>query len=192
VAGQLTVPFAPGVPITGGVLSTTVIVWDTVLLALPQASTAFHVIVSLYEPAHVPCVVISLTTTIDELLHTSAEVGAAKTGVAGQNIVAFAPGVPTTGGALLTTVMVCATVPLWFPQASTARQVIVRVNPPPQVEFDMISLTTITDELLHTSLAVGAVNDGVAGQITVAFAPGVPIVGGVLSTTVIVCATVPL
>ena len=56
----------------------------------------------------------------------------------------------------------------------------------------MISLTTITDELLHASLAVGAVNDGVAGQITVAFAPGVPITGGVLSTTVIVCDTVPL
>ena len=46
VAGQLTVPLAPGVPITGGVLSTTVIVCDTVLLALPQASTALQVIVS--------------------------------------------------------------------------------------------------------------------------------------------------
>ena len=46
VAGQLIVPFAPGVPITGGVLSTTVIVCDTVLLALPQASTALQVRVS--------------------------------------------------------------------------------------------------------------------------------------------------
>jgi hypothetical protein len=119
-------------------------------------------------------------------------VGAAKTGVAGQNIVALAPGVPTTGGALLTTVIVCATVALWFPQASTARQVIVRVNPPPQVEFVIMSLTTITDEVLHASLAVGGVNDGVAGQITVALAPGVPITGGVLSTTVIVCDTVLL
>ena len=42
------------------------------------------------------------------------------------------------------------------------------------------------DELLHTSLAVGGVNDGIAGQLTVPFAPGVPITGGVLSTTVIV------
>jgi hypothetical protein len=119
-------------------------------------------------------------------------VGAANTGVAGQNIVALAPGVPTTGGALLTTVIVCATVALWLPQASTALQVIVRVNPPPQVEFVIISLTTTTDELLHISLAVGGVNDGVAGQITVALAPGVPITGGVLSTTVIVCDTVLL
>ena len=118
--------------------------------------------------------------------------GALNTGVAGQNIVALAPGVPTTGGELLTTVMVCATVALWLPQASTALQVIVRVNAPPQVEVVVISLTTITDELLQASLAVGAVNVGVAGQVTVAFAPGAPIVGGVLSTTVIVCATVEL
>jgi hypothetical protein len=132
------------------------------------------------------CAVTSLTTTIDELLHTSEEVGAVKDGVAGQNIVALAPGVPITGGELLTTVMVCATVELWLPQASIALQVMVRVNAPPQVAFAIISLTTTTDELLHASLAVGAVNDGVAGQITVAFAPDVPITGGVLSTTVIV------
>jgi hypothetical protein len=113
-------------------------------------------------------------------------VGAVNTGVAGQNIVALVPGVPTTGGELLTTVMVCATVELWLPQASIALQVMVRVNAPPQVALAIISLTTTTDELLHASLAVGAVNDGVAGQITVAFAPGVPITGGVLSTTVIV------
>ena len=43
---------------------------------------------------------------MDELLHTSDEVGGVNDGVAGQNIVALAPGVPTTGGALLTTVIV--------------------------------------------------------------------------------------
>ena len=190
--GHATVPFIPCPPIVGGVLSTTVIVCDTVLLALPQASTALHVIVSLYEPAHVPCVVTSLTTTTDELLHTSDDVGAAKTGVAGQNIVALTPGVPITGGALLTTVIVCATVALWLPQASTARQVIVRVNPPPQVEFVTISLTTITDELLQASLAVGGVKVGTAGHATVPFIPCPPITGGVLSITVIVWDTVLL
>jgi hypothetical protein len=55
-----------------------------------------------------------------------------------------------------------------------------------------MSLTTTTDELLHTSRAVGAVNVGVAGQLTVPLAPGVPISGGVLSITVIVCDTVLL
>jgi len=113
-------------------------------------------------------------------------VGAVNTGVAGQNIVVLAPGVPTTGGELLTTVMVCATVALWLPQASTALQVMVRVNAPPQVEFVVMSLTTTTVELLHTSLAVGALNVGVAGQLTVPFAPWPPITGGVLSMTVIV------
>ena len=40
--------------------------------------------------------------------------------------------------------------------------------------------------VLQASLAVGAVKVGVAGQITVPLAPGDPIVGGVLSITVIV------
>src|SRR4051812_8537902 len=39
----------------------------------------------------------------------------------------------------------------------------------------------------HASLAVGGVNDGVAGQSIVAFAPAAVIVGGVISVTVIVC-----
>jgi len=134
----------------------------------------------------VPAAVTSLTTTIAELLHISDDVGAVNDGVAGQNIVASAPGVPITGAALLTTVIVCATVELWLPQASTALQVIVSVYAPPQVDVVVISLTTSTDELLQASLAVGAVNDGVAGQMTVAFAPGAPMVGGVLSVTVIV------
>ena len=39
---------------------------------------------------------------------------------------------------------------------------------------------------LQASLAVGVVNDGVAGQLTVLAAGNAPIVGGVLSTTDIV------
>ena len=46
--------------------------------------------------------------------------------------------------------------------------------------------------MLHTSDAVGAVKLGVEGQVTVPSAPGDPITGGVLSITVMVCATVPL
>ena len=61
-----------------------------------------------------------------------------------------------------------------------------------QLPAVVISLTSCTDAELHASLAVGGVNVGVAGQLTVPFAPGVPIVGGVLSTTVIICATVAL
>ena len=74
-----------------------------------------------------PCAVTSLTTTIDELPHTSDDVGALNTGVAGQLTVALAPGVPITGGVLSTTVIVCDTVLLALPQASTALQVRVSV-----------------------------------------------------------------
>ena len=45
---------------------------------------------------------------------------------------------------------------------------------------------------LHASLAVGAVNVGVPVHSIVASAPCPPIVGGVVSTTVIVCDTVLL
>ena len=41
--------------------------------------------------------------------------------------------------------------------------------------------------VLQASLAVGVVNDGVAGQVTVLAAGSAPITGGVLSTTDIVC-----
>ena len=44
----------------------------------------------------------------------------------------------------------------------------------------------------HASLAVGGTKLGVALQLIVPFAPAVPIVGGVLSVTVIDWATVPL
>ena len=74
-----------------------------------------------------PCAVTSLTTTIEELLHTSDAVGALNTGVAGQLTVPLAPGVPITGGVLSTTVIVCDTVLLVLPQPSTALQVRVSV-----------------------------------------------------------------
>ena len=41
--------------------------------------------------------------------------------------------------------------------------------------------------VLQASLAVGVVNDGVVEQVTVLAAGSAPIVGGVLSTTDIVC-----
>src|SRR5258705_271677 len=49
------------------------------------------------------------------------------------------------------------------------------------------SLTKITVAVVHASLAVGAVNDGVPVHSIVILAPCPPIVGGVVSATVIVC-----
>ena len=50
----------------------------------------------------------------------------------------------------------------------------------------MSGRTAITVAPLHASLAVGGVNDGVAVQSIVALLPACPIVGGVVSTTLIV------
>jgi hypothetical protein len=44
--------------------------------------------------------------------------------------------------------------------------------------------------VLQASLVVGVVNTGVAGQVTVLAAGRTPIVGGVLSITIIVCSAV--
>jgi hypothetical protein len=57
----------------------------------------------------------------------------------------------------------------------------------------VVSLPTwLTVALLHESLAVGAVKVGLAGHSMVALAPAAPIVGAVMSRTVMVCVTVPL
>ena len=48
------------------------------------------------------------------------------------------------------------------------------------------SLNNLTVELPHASLAVGAVNDGVAVHSIVVFAPAEPIVGGVVSSILVV------
>jgi hypothetical protein len=45
-AGHSTLPLAPCPPIVGAVVSTTAMVWLTVPLVLPQASTACQILVS--------------------------------------------------------------------------------------------------------------------------------------------------
>src|SRR5439155_26070599 len=51
----------------------------------------------------------------------------------------------------------------------------------------VVTSAKVSVAVLQASLAVGVVNDGVAGQVTVLAAGSAPIVGGVLSTTNIVC-----
>jgi hypothetical protein len=78
-------------------------------------------------------------------------------------------------------VIVWLTVLLELPHASTAIQVLVVVfahELPPVTSGP--SCCTVT--VLHASLAVGAVNDGVAVHSTVASAPAVPITGACVST----------
>ena len=108
-------------------------------------------------------------------------------GVAVHSIVVFAPAEPIVGGVVSVTVIVCVLVALVLPQASMASQLLVLVKLFTQVPAAVTSLNNLTVDVPHASLAVGAVNVGDAVHSIVAFAPAVPIVGGVLSVTVIVC-----
>src|SRR4029077_19928903 len=91
------------------------------------------------------------------------------------------------------TVMVCVRVPLVFPQASVAIQVLVSEYVPAHVPLTVLSVPTcVTVAELHESDAVGAVNVGLAGQSMVALAPASLINGRVISCTVMVWVRVPL
>src|SRR5947199_2031964 len=174
------------VAIAGGVVSTIVITWLTVAEWLPISSTASQVLVIV--------VVQPLTDVASPKLFTvaapqaSEAVGAVKLGVAVHSIVALAPVVPIAGGVVSTIVITWLTVAEWLPQASTASQIIVIVVVQPLT--DVASLKLFTVAVPQASEAVGAVKLGVAVHSIVALAPAAPIVGGVVSTTVIVCDTV--
>jgi len=99
-------------------------------------------------------------------------------------MVALLPGEPMVGAVVSTLVLLWVTVPLVLPQASTAFQlrVVTKLHEFPEV----VSPRFCTVAPLHVSDAVGAVNDGEAGHCTVLFGPGEPIVGAVVSRTVMV------
>ena len=126
VAVHSIVALAPADPITGGVVSCTVIVCDTVDEVLPQASTAFHVLVIVLIQL-LPVVTSPPTWFTVALLHASLAVGAVNTGVPVHSMVAFAPADPIVGAVVSVTVIVCVLVALVLPQASTASQVLVLV-----------------------------------------------------------------
>src|SRR5205814_9168511 len=108
--------------------------------------------------------------------------------VAVHSIVALAPAVPIAGGVVSTIVITWVTVAEWLPQASTASQLLVIVVVHPLTDVASPKLFTVAP--LQRSDAVGAVKEGVAAHSIVALAPAAPIVGGVVSTTVILCDTV--
>src|SRR5882672_3394647 len=105
-------------------------------------------------------------------------------------MVALSPAAPITGAVVSTLVLLWVTVPLVLPQPSTALQlrVVTKVHEFPEV----VSPRFCTVAPLHVSDAVGAVNDGEVGHSKMLLAPAAPIVGAVVSTTVMVWLTVPL
>ena len=121
-------------------------------------------------------------------LQASLAVGGVKIGVTVHSIVTLAPADPIVGGTP-TIPIVCETVAERLPQASTAYQLLVTVAVQALPEV-MSGTTAVTVAPLQASLAVGSVNDGVAVHSMVALPPAWPIVGGVVSTTVITCVLV--
>jgi hypothetical protein len=123
VAGQSMVVGAGRAAITGAVTSWTVMAWLTVPLSLPQASLAFQVFVRTYDPGQEPATVTSLTSdTTGAASQASVAVGAVKTGVFGQLIVALTPGALIVGAVVSCTWIVWLAVELLL-QASLAVQV---------------------------------------------------------------------
>ena len=88
----------------------------------------------------------------------------------------------------LPTVVVFSTFTVAPLHASVASHVRVSTDVHPVVVVVVPRVFTVAP--LQASLAVGSVNDGVAVHSIVALPPAWPIVGGVVSTTVITCVLV--
>src|SRR5258706_11098606 len=117
-------------------------------------------------------------------LQASVAVGAVNDGVPVHSIVASAPASPIVGGVVSVTVIVCVLVAHRLLHTSLASHVLVIVFVQPFTVVTSVSRFTVAP--LQASVAVGAVNDGEAVHSIVASAPAAPIVGGVVSVTVIV------
>lgn len=115
----------PCPPIAGRVVSTTVIVWLTVSDLLPQASTAHHSLVKLYDWEQVPFTRTVVESSIGMVSQLSWAVGEVNMGVPVHEMVTLAPWPLTVGGMVSVTVMVWLTGFEMLPQASVALQVLV-------------------------------------------------------------------
>ena len=147
---------------------------------LPHASVAVHSLVTVYDPAQAPLVVISIDVKENALPHASVAVATANTGVAGQFMVEVAGRVPITGAVTSCTLMVCEEVEILL-QASVAVQVRVTLYDPAQAPFVVTSAKVNVNALPHASVAVATANTGVAGQLIVDGAGRDAITGAVTS-----------
>ena len=91
--------------ITGGVLSSTVMVWLAVLV-LPQGSVAVQVRLTEYACGHEPGVVSSAKVRVTVPPQASVAVGVAKEGVAGHSMVVGAGSAEMTGAVVSSTIIV--------------------------------------------------------------------------------------
>src|SRR5690349_20947654 len=93
------------------------------------------------------------------------------------------------GGVTSSTLIVCVAVAV-LPQSSVAVHVRVIENEPAQAPGVVTSLKVSSTSASHRSVAVGVVHDGVASQLMVEAGGKALIVGGVTSSTLIVCVAV--
>src|SRR5207342_1802424 len=182
VSGHSMVVAAGNALNTGGVLSSTVIIWEAVAV-LPQASVAVNVLVRVYSLAHAPLVVTSADVIVTAP-QASLAVAVANDGVSGHSMVVAAGNALNTGGVLSSTVITWEAVAV-LPQASVAVNVLVRVYSLAHAPLVVTSADVIVTAP-QASLAVAVANDGVSGHSMVVAAGNALNTGGVLSSTVII------
>jgi len=183
-AGQLIGVVCATHVIVGGVISRTTMV-PLQVDVFPQSSVAVQVLVTLYVPAHEPCVVASVNEIVTETSQASVAVGGANTGTAGQSIGVVCATQVMVGGVISCTTIVPLQVAV-FPQSSVAVHVRVTLYVPTQVPCVVISLKVTVTVGSQASVAMGGVNTGTAGQLTGVVCATHVMVGGVTSLTTIV------
>jgi len=164
--------------ITGGVVSSTVMVCDA-LATFPHASVAVHVLVILYEPGQDPGVVTSAKVRVG-VLQLSVAVGVVQEGVPEHSIVVGPGNGDITGGVVSSTFMVCDALAT-LPHASVAVHVLVTEYSLGQLPGVVIS-ANVNVGVPQLSVAVGVVQDGVPVHSIVVGAGRAEITGGVVST----------
>ncbi len=132
---------------------------------LPQSSVAVQVRVTLYVPAHEPCVVASVNVTVTVASHASVAVGAVNTGTAGQLTGLICVAHTRVGGVLSITRIVALQDEL-LPQSSVPVQVRVTLYVPAQEPCVVASENVTVTDASHASVAIGGVKTGTAGQLT--------------------------
>ena len=151
--------------ISGGVLSSTVMVCDAVEL-LPQASVAVHVLVTLYSCGQDPGVVTSACVNEGVTAQMSEADGVEKLGSFGHWMVCGPPTPVITGAVLSSTVMICDAVEL-LPQASVAVHVLVTLYSCGQEPGVVTSACVRVGLAVQLSDAVGEEKIGTFGQTIV-------------------------
>jgi len=173
---------------TGGMVSSTLIVWIAVEVLLHR-SVAVQVRVMLYSFGHDPLVVTSAKAS-DGVPQLSVAVGVVQDGIPEHSIV-VGPGRPEiTGGVVSSTLMVCDAVAV-LPQPSSAVHVLVILNSFGQEPL-VVTSVKLNIGVPQLSVAVGVVHEGATEHSIVVGAGKPEMTGGVVSSTLMVCVAVAI